>query len=93
MKVTLSPKEVLHVLVHTIQHPISDSQTQQTLIGKLKSSLLETLENFEEQQNVNLFHDWEAKEVKKLQDLKNENLSISIKSSGSSTMRTARRRK
>lgn len=76
MNVSLSAKELMHVLVMAAKYPMSNPLDQDELLDKLKKPILTILDKEDERLLVQKFESWSLTESKKIEDLSQKNAEI-----------------
>lgn len=76
MNVILSAKELMHILVMTAKHPMTNPLDQEELLDKLKKPILSVLDKEDERLLVQKFESWSLTESKKIEDLSQKNAAI-----------------
>ena len=74
MILTVNPAEAVHLLETVYRNPMPDPMGQDVLLSKIKSLLVDSLEEAEEKKTIEKYGEWAEKELEKINRLQEKNL-------------------
>ena len=80
MKVYLSPHELIHVYQTVMSSPMQSQEEQTSLVTRLNSIIIDSLERVEQEDSKKAFKVWASKEQDRIESLSSENESLKSKS-------------
>jgi len=78
MKTLLSGTDTLKLFEMLLKHPLSDVNEQESILSKLKLSLIESLSHLDNVRKESNYKDWLESENKRIDELKQELASVSL---------------
>jgi hypothetical protein len=78
MKTLLSGTDTLKLFEMLLKHPLPDVNEQESILSKLKLSLIESLSHLDNVRKESNYKDWLESENKRIDELKQELAAVSL---------------
>ena len=78
MKTLLSGTDTLKLFEMLLKHPLPDVNEQESILSKLKLTLIESLDSLDEARKESSYKAWRESEEKRIDDLKREISDLSL---------------